>query len=123
MNFVLRSGLLGELRRVPIPLLRHYYVVHCHGAEPSPAEAAELFTLATRAAAHLAAREVGRPDAYTLIYSGHASRRAAGWHLHVLLVPNRLSKAWLYLVLAGKNLLQSFGVRRSGPRRALAGAP
>lgn len=112
MHVALRSGRSCELRRVRAPFLRDYYALCFGGGEPTPAEAAEMFTFANRAGAALSDLQLGRPDAYTLIYSGHAARRARGWHLHLVLVPGRLAKAWLYLVLGGKNLLQALGLRR-----------
>ena len=116
MRIALRSGNYCELRSVRTLFLRHYYVLCFRGGEPTAAEAAEMFAIATRTGAALSPARVGCPDAYTLIYSGHAVRRATGWHLHLLLVPGRWSKAWLYLVLGAKNLLQGLGLRRDGRR-------
>ena len=56
-------------------------------------------------------------EVYTLLYSGYSARREKGWHVHIVLLGNRWKKAWLYFVLAGKNLLQAFGLRKDGAPR------
>jgi hypothetical protein len=117
-RFTLVSGRACELAPVRNVFLRHYYVMRFPVGEPTSSEASEMFALAAGAGSAMSDSFLGRPGAYTLIYSGHAARRAAGWHLHVVLLPTRLAKAWLYLVLGGKNMLQWLGVRRdSGPPR------
>lgn len=116
MRITLGSGRSCELRLVPVPLLRHYYVLCFEPGEPTDAEAAEMFTIAVRKGTSMAQALLGRPGAYTLIQSGPATRRSRGWHLHLLLVPGRLAKAWLYFVLAGKNLLQALRLQRRAPR-------
>lgn len=60
---------------------------------------------------------LGDPEAFTILYSGYSSRREKGWHVHIVLLGNRWRKAWLYIVLAGKNLLQAFGLRRDDAPR------
>lgn len=60
---------------------------------------------------------LGDPEAFTILYSGYSSRREKGWHVHIMLLGNRWRKAWLYAVLAGKNLLQAFGLRRDDAPR------
>lgn len=71
-----------------------------------------MFQQALRAGRALSLIHAGKPDAFLLIYSGHATRRAAGWHLHVLILQHRWEKAGLYLLLGGKNVLQAPVVRR-----------
>lgn len=63
------------------------------------------------------------PDYHVLAFprsQGDSARREKGWHVHIVLLGNRWRKSWLYAVLAGKNLLQAFGLRRDdapgGPR-------
>ena len=51
-------------------------------------------------------------EAFTVLYSGYSSRREKGWHVHIVLLGNRWQKAWLYIVLSGKNLLQALGLRK-----------
>ena len=43
--------------------------------------------------------------------------RERGWHIHIVLLTGRWKKAWLYLVLAGKNALQAMGLRRDDAPR------
>jgi hypothetical protein len=122
-RFKLVSGRACELAPVRNVFLRHYYVMRFPVGEPSSSEASEMFAIAVRVGSAMSELHLGKPGAYTLIYSGHAARRAAGWHLHVVLLPGRLAKAWLYLVLGGKNLLQWLGLRRdSGSRPRMARA-
>ena len=55
----------------------------------------------------------------SILYSGYSARREDGWHIHIVLLTGRWRKAWLYLVLAGKNVLQALGLRRDdAPRLA-----
>lgn len=115
LAFRLGSGRGCRLLRAHVPLLRHYFALSFGDGEPTDLEASEMFSLATRLGREASLAELQRPDAYTVIYSGHATRRARGWHLHVVLVPHRWAKAWLYVVLGGKNLLQALGLRRARP--------
>ena len=55
---------------------------------------------------------LGDPEAFTVLHSGYSARREKGWHIHIVLLGNRWKKAWLYLVLAGKNMLQAAGLRK-----------
>lgn len=75
------------------------------------------FHLALRHARSIAESIVGDPEAYTLLYSGYSARREKGWHIHIVLLGNRWRKAWLYLVLAGKNILQATGFRKDDAPR------
>ena len=70
-----------------------------------------MIELGTDRARFLANEAVGDPEAFGLIYSGYSARREKGWHIHIVLLGNRWRKAWLYLVLAAKNLLQAFRLR------------
>ena len=56
---------------------------------------------------------------FTILYSGYGARREKGWHVHIVLLGNRWRKAWLYLVLSAKNLLQAFGLRKDDAPRSL----
>ena len=57
------------------------------------------------------------PEAFVIIHSGSANRRASHWHVHLLLVSSRWQKSWLYFVLWGKNVLQACGLRKDGRNR------
>ncbi|MFT6359056.1 MAG: hypothetical protein ACJAYJ_003284, partial [Saprospiraceae bacterium] len=46
-----------------------------------------------------------------VIYSGYSSRRERGWHIHIILLGSRWREAWLYLMLAEKNILQALKIR------------
>ena len=52
-----------------------------------------------------------------MLYRGYSSRREKGWHVHIVLLGSRWKKAWLYFVLAGKNLLQAVGVKKDDAPR------
>ena len=65
----------------------------------------------------LANELLGDCEAFTILYSGYSARREKGWHVHIVLLGNRWRKAWLYAVLAGKNLVQALGLRRDGAPR------
>ena len=68
-------------------------------------------------AQELAFERTGDRGAFSLLYGGYSARREAGWHVHIVLLGNRWKKAWLYVVLAGKNLLQAFGLRKDDAPR------
>ena len=69
-----------------------------------------MITIGVERAQSIASDTLGDPEAFGLIYSGYSARREKGWHVHIVLLGNRWRKAWLYLVLAGKNLLQALVV-------------
>jgi len=110
-TLALSSGRPCWVDHVKTPWLRHYYVLTCAG-EPTPSESSELIALALAEARRLALEQVADSGRYTLIFSGFKSRRRAGSHVHILLSSSRTQKAWLYFVLAGKNLLQAIGLRK-----------
>lgn len=85
--------------------------------EPSPADLSEMLVLGMTRAQSLALDRVGDAGAYSLLYSGYSARREQGWHVHIVLLTGRWKKAWLYLVLAGKNALQAMGLRRDDAPR------
>lgn len=107
----LKSGRVCTFKRVPSAILRGYFVL-LFPHEPTAEEAEELFGVGLRCARQQAAALARSPDAFTLIHSGHATRRAMGWHLHVVVIRGRWEKAWLYFVLCGKNVLQLFRLRK-----------
>jgi hypothetical protein len=79
--------------------------------EPAPAELAEMLVIGMTRAQQLALSRIGDREAFSVLYSGYSARREAGWHIHIVLLTGRWKKAWLYLILAGKNLLQAMGMR------------
>jgi hypothetical protein len=76
-----------------------------------------MLTLGTSYAQKLATELVGDPEAFSILYSGYSARREQGWHIHIVLLGNRWKKAWLYMVLSGKNLAQALGLRKDDAPR------
>jgi hypothetical protein len=78
-----------------------------------------MLTIGMTQAQVLAIARVGDPGAYSILYSGYSARRERGWHIHIVLLTGRWKKAWLYMVLSGKNVLQAVGLRQDeAPRFA-----
>jgi hypothetical protein len=109
----LSSGRTCRLIRIERDLIPDYYVLAfpLSQGQPGPEEVRDMLTYGLERAAQLAEQHTGDAQAYTLLYSGYSARREKGWHVHIVLLGNRWRKAWLYLVLCGKNLLQAFGLR------------
>jgi len=109
----LSSGHRCQLIRVRNGWIPRYYLLTFPAAqgEPGAREIAEMIEFGTTRAKALAEQAVGDPEAFGLLYSGYSARREKGWHIHIVLLGNRWRKAWLYFVLAGKNLLQAFNLR------------
>ena len=101
-------------------LIPNYFVLAfpIKQGQPSSSEVTEMFDLGVEYAQSLAAKHVGDAQAFSILYSGYSSRREKGWHIHIALLGNRWKKAWLYFVLAGKNILQAIGVRKDGAPRS-----
>ncbi|WP_413665803.1 hypothetical protein ACG1BZ_11735 [Microbulbifer sp. CNSA002] len=118
-NITLASGNNCRLIRVRRDLIPNYHllVFPKSQGEPSKEEVSEMVSLGIEHARSIAESIVGDPEAYTLLYSGYSARREKGWHIHIVLLGNRWRKAWLYLVLAGKNILQATGFRKDDAPR------
>ena len=86
--------------------------------EPTQAEVSEMLARGIEKARELAVAATGDPEAFGVIYSGYSMRREQGWHVHIVLLGNRWRKAWLYFVLAGKNLLQALHLRKDDAPKA-----
>lgn len=110
-DYLLTSGAQCHLSKARHPFLRNYFVLSFPYGEPGTEEESELISHALRCARELSLTIAGKQEAYTVIYSGHATRRSMGWHAHIIVLANRRQKAWLYFVLSGKNLLQALGLR------------
>src|SRR5262245_10031997 len=120
-SFVLGSGRKCTLYRIRRDMIPDYYLLTFprDAGEPAPADLAEMLTIGMTQAQSLAIARVGDPGAYSILYSGYSARREHGWHIHIVLLTGRWKKAWLYLVLSGKNLLQALGLRKDdAPRLA-----
>jgi len=111
--FKLGSGAECRLLKIRNDLIPNYYLL-CFPkalAKPSSDEVTEMLSLGVKHARNLALNILGDKEAFSVLYSGYSARREKGWHVHIILLGNRWRKAWLYAVLAGKNLLQAFGIR------------
>jgi hypothetical protein len=117
----LSSGRNCELIRIERDLIPDYYVLAFPLAQgqPDAEDVREMLTIGLLEAEQLAAEHTGDKQAFTILYSGYSARREKGWHVHIVLLGNRWRKAWLYLVLCGKNLLQAIGLRKDDAPRAL----
>ena len=119
-DIALSSGNTSSLVRIQNEWIPRYYVLTFPEAQgqPTATEISEMLIAGMQRARQLAAEIVGDPEAFGVIYSGYSARRERGWHVHIILLGNRWRKAWLYTVLAGKNLLQALGLRRDDAPRA-----
>lgn len=115
----LESGNACKLIRIRRDLIPDYYLLTFprSAGEPAPAELAEMLNIGMARAQELAFQRIGDRGAFSVLYSGYSARREAGWHIHIVLLGGRWKKAWLYFVLAGKNVLQAVGLRRDDAPR------
>lgn len=120
-SFGLSSGKQCKLLRIRKELIPNYYVLAfpITQGEPSPVEVTEMMNLGISRAKELALDVVGDKEAFSILYSGYSSRREKGWHIHIVLLGSRWRKAWLYMILSGKNVVQALGFRKDdAPRSA-----
>lgn len=96
-----------------LPGLPHCYVM-CH--EPADAPdvpgRADLMSFFIRESSRLALQDAGNEEAFVLMHNGAAIRKRANWHLHLFVVRRRWQKAWVYTILALKNLAQAIALER-----------
>jgi len=119
LELTLSSGKSCKLIRIRKDLIPNYYLLAFprEQGEPSSAEVTEMLSFGIEQAREIALSTTGDSEAYSLLYSGYTARREAGWHVHIVLLGNRWRKAWLYIVLSGKNLLQAVGLRQDDAPR------
>jgi len=113
-SFTLQSGAQCQLLNIKNDLIPNYYLL-CFPktlGEPSDIDITDMLNLGVSYAQKIALQELGDKEAFSVLYSGYSARREKGWHVHIVLLGNRWRKAWLYSVLALKNLLQAFGIRK-----------
>lgn len=113
-SFILKSGAECQLLNIKNDLIPNYYLL-CFPktlGEPSDVDVTEMLTLGVQHAQKIAVQQLGDKEAFSVLYSGYSARREKGWHVHIVLLGNRWRKAWLYSVLAMKNLLQAVGMRK-----------
>lgn len=115
----LASGKSCHLSAIRNDIIPNYYLLAfpIEQGQPSASEVTEMLNLGIVHAQQLSGQLLGDPEAFTILYSGYSARREQGWHVHIVLLGNRWRKAWLYAVLAGKNLLQAFGLRSDAAPR------
>jgi len=109
------------LVRYSLPLLPHCYVL-CHEphSEGPPVSSVELMSFFLMQAEQLATDAVNDPQAFMIIHSGASIRKRPNWHLHVFVVQHRWQKAWVYMILATKNvtLAAAAAIRTAMTRRS-----
>lgn len=113
-RFTLNSGAECKLLSIKNDIIPNYYLL-CFPrklGEPSDIDITEMLTQGVGYAQRIALEKLGDKEAFSVLYSGYSARREKGWHVHIVLLGNRWRKAWLYSVLAMKNLLQAFGLRK-----------
>lgn len=115
----LTSGKMCQLIPIRNDMIRNYYLLAFprEQGQPSADEITEMLNLGIAYAQQLAGEQLGDREAFTILYSGYSARREKGWHVHIVLLGNRWRKAWLYAVLAGKNLAQALGLRKDDSPR------
>ena len=116
---LLNSGNECRLVRIRNDLIPNYYLLAFPKlqGEPSAEEVTEMLNIGMQHAQNLAFELLNDKEAFTILYSGYSARREKGWHVHIVLLGNRWKKAWLYLVLSGKNIAQAFGIRKDDAPR------
>ena len=119
-EFNLATGNQCRLLRIRRDLIPNYYILAfpISQGEPTPSEVTEMLNLGTAHAQHLALDIVGDTEAFSILYSGYSSRREKGWHIHIVLLGSRWKKAWLYMILSGKNIVQAIGLRKDDAPRS-----
>lgn len=110
----LSSGSKCALIRIKKDLLPNYYLLTFpkYQGEPTSSEVTEMLQIGISHAKKIAYDLLKDEEAFTILYSGYSARREKGWHVHIVLLGNRWKKAWLYMVLSGKNLLQALRLRK-----------
>jgi len=118
-EFPLASGKTCYLAPIRNDLIPNYYLLAfpVEQGQPSASEVTEMLNIGVRHAQDLSGKLLNDREAFSILYSGYSSRREKGWHVHIVLLGNRWRKAWLYTVLAGKNLLQALGLRKDDAPR------
>jgi len=118
-EIILDTGNTCKLLRIRRDLIPNYYLLAFPKSqgEPSAEEVSEMLTIGTFHAQTMAGELLGDAEAFTILYSGYSARREKGWHVHIVLLGNRWKKAWLYMILSGKNLVQALGLRKDDAPR------
>ncbi|MDO1529504.1 hypothetical protein QMK61_11750 [Fulvimonas sp. R45] len=115
----LESGRTCQFFAIRNDLISNYYLLAFPKSQgqPTAAEITEMLDFGIGHAQDLSRKLLGDAEAFTILYSGYSARREKGWHIHIILLGSRWRKAWLYAVLAGKNLLQALRLRKDDAPR------
>jgi len=115
----LESGNVCKLHEIKKDIIPNYFLLSFpkKQGEPSSKEVIEMLDFGISYAQKLSKKLLNDDQAFTILYSGYSARREKGWHVHIVLLGNRWRKAWLYLVLVTKNLLQALGLRKDDSPR------
>lgn len=118
-SFSLKSGKTYEIIKIRKNLIPNYYLITFPKTQGQPdiADITEMLHAGIENAKVISKEVLGDEEAFTMLYSGYSSRREKGWHIHIVLLGNRWKKAWLYLILSFKNVLQAFGLRKDDAPR------
>ena len=110
----LNSGKTCLLIKIKNDLIPNYYLIAFPKTqgEPTAQEISEMMQIGIDYAKQLSFDLLGDKEAFSILYSGYSSRREKGWHIHIILLGNRWKKAWLYLILASKNIAQALHIRK-----------
>lgn len=110
----LNSGKTCLLIKIQNDLIPNYYLIAFPKTqgEPTAQEISEMMQIGIDYAKQLSFELLGDKEAFSILYSGYSSRREKGWHIHIILLGNRWKKAWLYLMLASKNIAQALHIRK-----------
>jgi hypothetical protein len=112
-NYNLSTGNLCQLLKIEKELIPNYFLLIFpkEQGQPAPPEVSEMLTIGIKCAQKVSLEILGDQEALLVIYSGYSSRRERGWHIHIILLGSRWREAWLYLMLAEKNILQALKIR------------
>ena len=110
----LNSGKTCLLIKIQNDLIPNYYLIAFPKTqgEPTAQEISEMMQIGIDYAKQLSFELLGDNEAFSILDSGYSSRREKGWHIHIILLGNRWKKAWLYLMLASKNIAQALHIRK-----------
>jgi hypothetical protein len=110
----LSSGKNCLLIKIKNDLIPNYYLIAFPKTqgEPTAIEISEMMQIGVDYAKQLSFELLGDSEAFSILYSGYSSRREKGWHIHIILLGSRWKKAWLYLILASKNIAQALHLRK-----------
>jgi hypothetical protein len=110
----LHSGKSCLLIKINNDFIPNYYLIAFPKTqgEPNAKEISEMMQIGIDYAKKLSFELLGDKEAFSILYSGYSSRREKGWHIHIILLGSRWKKAWLYLMLASKNIAQALNIRK-----------